>query len=219
VLYDANVQTDWRTKPTDRFILKWIKCRLSARITPKLVSVRWLHPWMVTVGSAFLGVLAGLMFALGWAFPAALTAAFSQVLDGVDGQLARITGRESRAGAFMDSIVDRYTDGALVIGLVAYLARSWVFDSLWPLLSLGAVAFIGSGLISYSSARAESLGIDLGKPTLASKGTRVMVIVLSGFLTPVWQSAPVIALFYLALHSNMVIVARLLRAFQQNKGR
>lgn len=211
VVNETSARRDWRTKPTDRFILKWIKCQLSARITPKLVTVSWLCPWMVTVGSAGLGVLAGLLFALGWAFLAGVTAAFSQILDGVDGQLARLTGRESRAGAFMDSVVDRYADGALVIGLVVYLARAPIFGEIWELLVLGAFAFIGSGLISYSSARAESLGIDLGRPTLASKGTRVTVIVLSGLLTPLWPSTPVIALFYLALHSNVVVLKRLLR--------
>jgi phosphatidylglycerophosphate synthase len=217
VLHETSSERDWRTKPTDRFILKWIKCHLSARITPKLVAVSWLRPWMVTMVSAGLGMLAGLLFALGWGFLAGLTAASSQILDGVDGQLARLTGRVSRAGAFMDSVVDRYTDGALVIGLVVYLARVPAFDKLWALLALGTFALIGSNLISYSSARAESLGIVLGKPTLASKGTRVSVIALSGLLTPLWQATPVIALSYLALHSNMVVLERLLRAFLAEK--
>ncbi len=208
---------DWKTKPTDRFILKWIKCRLSARIAPRLASVSRIHPWMVTLASAVLGISAGLIFALGLAPLAGLMAASSQILDGVDGQLARLTGRESRAGAFLDSVVDRYTDGALVIGLVVYLARSEVVGSLWGLLLVGAFAMIGSGLISYSSARAESLGIDLGKPSLASKGTRVSVIALSGLLTPLWQVAPLMALFYLALHSNVVILKRLLCAFRQTE--
>jgi CDP-diacylglycerol---glycerol-3-phosphate 3-phosphatidyltransferase len=216
-MHETRSPGDWRTKPTDRFILKWIKCRLSARITPRLVSVNRLAPWMVTLSSAFLGVLAGLMFASGWAPLAGLTAAFSQILDGVDGQFARLTGRASRAGAFLDSVVDRYTDGALVLGLVVYLAKSQIPGSLWGLLLVGAFAMIGSGLISYSSARAENLGIDLGKPSLASKGTRVSVIALSGLLTPLWQVAPLMALFYLALHSNVVIVKRLLCAFRQTE--
>jgi hypothetical protein len=56
----------WQTKPTDRFVLKWIKCHLSARITPRLVRVKWLRPWMITVSSASLGVLAGVAFAMEW---------------------------------------------------------------------------------------------------------------------------------------------------------
>jgi CDP-diacylglycerol---glycerol-3-phosphate 3-phosphatidyltransferase len=212
---DTSSQPDWKTKPTDRFVLKWIKCQLSARITPKLVPVNCLRPWMITMVSGGLGVLAGLLFAQGLAFLAGLTAAFSQILDGVDGQLARLTGKESRAGAFMDSVIDRYADGALVIGLVVYLARFPFFGSLWELLVLGTFAIIGSSLISYTSARAESLGIELGKPTLASKGTRVTVIALSGILSPFYHSMPVIVIFYLALHSNLVVVKRLVWTLRQ----
>ena len=218
-MHETSHQPDWRTKPTDRFILKWIKCTLSARITPRLAAVNGLRPWMVTVASAGLGLVAGLLFALGWAFLGGLTAACSQVLDGVDGQLARLTGRESRAGAFMDSVVDRYADGALVIGLVIHVVRAPVLGKPWVFIVLGAFALIGSGLISYSSARAESLGIDLGKPTLASKGTRVSVIALSGLLTPLWPAIPIIALIYLALHSNLVVLKRLIRAFAAEAGR
>lgn len=212
-------QPDWRTKPSDRFILKWIKCQLSARITPRLAHLEWLRPWMITLVSAGLGIVAGFLFALGLGFAAGLTAALSQILDGVDGQFARLTGRASRAGAFMDSIIDRYADGAMVIGLVVYLARSPLFESLWVLLVAGALAVIGSSQISYSSARAESLGIDLGSPTLISKGTRIVTIAIAGLCTPIWQGMPAVALLYLLLHTNVVVVRRLLRAVRLEETR
>src|SRR5208283_438293 len=100
----------WQTKPTDRFVLKWIKINLSAPITPLLVEFRWLKPWMITVASTVIGISSGLTLAVGWGFLAGLLAAAAQILDGVDGQFARFTGRESRAGAFLDSVLDRYTD-------------------------------------------------------------------------------------------------------------
>ena len=212
-------QPDWRTKPSDRFILKWIKCQLSARITPRLAHLEWLRPWMITLVSAGLGIVAGFLFALGLGFAAGLTAALSQILDGVDGQFARLTGRASRAGAFMDSIIDRYADGAMVIGLVVYLARSPLFESLWVLLVAGALAVIGSSQISYSSARAECLGIDLGSPTLISKGTRIVTIAIAGLCTPIWQGMPAVALLYLLLHTNVVVVRRLLRAVRLEETR
>jgi len=101
-------QNEWKTKPSDRFVLKWIKCNLSARITPRLVRVKWLRPWMITVSSASLGVLAGVVFAMGLGWLAGLVGGVSQILDGVDGQFARLTGRQGTAGAFWDSILDRY---------------------------------------------------------------------------------------------------------------
>lgn len=202
----------WKTKPTDRFILKWIKCRLSARITPRLLGVPGLKPWMITLGSSGLGVIAGAVFAFGPAWLASTIASVAQVLDGVDGQFARLTNSQSKAGAFWDSVLDRYADGALVIGLTVWIGRHVQAIPHWLLGVFGFLALVGSSLISYSTARAESLAIDLGKPTLASKGTRVGIVVICGFLTVLSSYAAVVALLYLSLHPNLVIVSRLRRA-------
>lgn len=207
-------ESSWQTKPTDRFVLKWIKTHLSARITPRLLSYEWLRPWMITLFSSGLGVFAGFVFALGGGWLAGCLAACAQVLDGVDGQFARITGRQSKGGAFWDSVLDRYADGAMVIGLIIYLIRLPFSWPAWLILIMGAAALIGSNLVSYSSARAESLGIDLGKPTLAGKGTRSTVMILSAWASLFWPGSPVIALIYLALHPNMAVIARLLRALR-----
>lgn len=202
----------WKTKSTDRFLLKWIKCHLSARITPRLVTVKWLCPWIITVSSASLGVMAGVAFAMGWGWLAGLVGGASQILDGVDGQFARLTGRQSAGGAFWDSVLDRYSDGAMLIGVTLYLVRLPVPFPLWQLVVFGSLALIGTNLISYSDAIAKDLEIELGKPTLASKGTRMTVIVLSGLSSPIWPFMPMVALAYVALHVNIVVVIRLLKA-------
>jgi len=201
----------WQTKPSDRFVLRWIKVHLSARITPRLLTWSPLEPWMITLFSSSLGVLGGTVFALGWGWLAGCIAACAQVLDGVDGQFARMTGKQSKGGAFWDSVLDRYADGAMVIGLIIYLVRLPFPLPMWVLLILGALALIGSNLISYSSARAESLGIDLGKPTLAGKGTRTSVMILSAWGSLIWPELPFVALLYLAFHPNAVVVRRLIR--------
>lgn len=204
----------WKTKPTDRFILRWIKCNLSAAITPRLISYQWLRPWMITVTSALLGVIGGVVYALGGAWLAGIIAGASQVLDGVDGQYARLTGMQSQAGAFSDSVLDRFTDGAMVIGMVLYLVGMTDLMPLWILLILGSLALIGSNGISYSTARAETLDIDLGKPTLASKGTRSTVMILCALGTIFWPALPVAALIYLAVHPNAVIIMRLVTVYR-----
>ncbi len=204
--------SDWKTKPTDRFILKWIKVNLSARITSKLVAIRRLRPWMITLFSTSVGIFAGVVFAAGWGWIAALLAAFAQVMDGVDGQFSRLTGTQSKGGAFLDSVLDRYFDTALTIGMTVYLIRLPVGLPLWLLLAVAFLALAGGSLISYTTARAESLAIPMGKPTLASKGTRTSVIVLCG-LASLWRpSAPLLALVYLAVHTNIVVVKRILLA-------
>ena len=49
-MVDTQMENDsWKTKPTDRFVLKWIKLNLSARITPRLLVWPWLSPWQITL--------------------------------------------------------------------------------------------------------------------------------------------------------------------------
>ncbi len=206
----------WQTKPSDRFVLRWIKVHLSAHVTPWLVRWGWPRPWMITLCAALLGVAAGIVFALGCGWLAGCIAALGQILDGVDGQLARLTQRTSRAGAFWDSVLDRYADGALLIGMLVYQFPRSRFLPGWLFLTLGALALIGSNLVSYTSARAQSLGLDPGKPTLASKGTRTAVMILAAWGTLAWSAAPLLALVYLAIHPNLVVVARLGHALRRS---
>ena len=210
------METDpWKTKPTDRFVLKWIKTHLSARITPNLVSWVWLKPWMITLFSSILGVFAGLIYALGLGWLAGCIAALAQVLDGVDGQFARLKGLQTRGGAFWDSVLDRYADGAMVIGLVTYLIRLPIRIPPGLLIFLGFLAIVGSSLVSYTSARAETLEIDLGKPTFASKGTRFTVMILCAWGSLLWPSLPLIGLLYLVLHPNLAVISRLIMALKE----
>jgi phosphatidylglycerophosphate synthase len=202
----------WQTKPTDRFILRWIKCHLSARITPQLARVPGLAPWMVTVSAAALGVLAGVVFGLGWGFAAGCMAAVAQVLDGVDGQLARLKGMETAWGAFWDSTLDRYADGAMLVGLCTYIGRKIPQIPLAVLIPLGTVALIGCSLISYTTARAENLRLPLGPPTLLSKGTRTTILIVSAWATLLWKGAAFMALLALAALANVVVIQRLRRA-------
>jgi len=207
---------EWQTKPSDRFILKWIKINLSARITPRLIDLQWLRPWMITLFSTTMGVFAGVVFALGCGWIAGFLAAFAQVLDGVDGQFSRLAGMQSRGGAFLDSVLDRYFDTALTIGLVVYLIRIPPGLPLPLLLVMAFLAVSGGSLISYTTARAESLGIPLGKPTLASKGTRTSVIVLCGWASLFWALAPLLGLTYLAVHPNIVVLMRIFIAHEHS---
>jgi phosphatidylglycerophosphate synthase len=188
-------------------VLKWIKCNLSARITPRLLGVSRLRPWMITVCSMALGMAGGFAFAAGQGVLAGLLAGVSQILDGVDGQYARLTGTQSPAGAFLDSVLDRFSDGFLVLGLIIFNVQQG-FPG-WLLFIVGAFAFIGSGLVSYTRARAENLGIDLGNPTLASKGTRVTVMAIAGISSCYFTYMPMVALCYLVLHTNLTVFYRI----------
>jgi len=203
-------------KPTDRFILKWIKRLFSAPISLLLYRIPFVKPAMITVSSMLIGVSAGVVFALGWGWAAALIAGFAQILDGVDGQVCRLRGVVSKPGAFLDSILDRYVDTAFLLGMLVYLIR---LDLNIPyyyyaLAAFGLLAVAGNSLISYGTARAETLGLDIGKPTLASKGTRMAVMIVCALASGFWPSAPIIALVYIALHTNAAVIYRIMKTYR-----
>jgi phosphatidylglycerophosphate synthase len=206
---------DWRNKASDRFVLRWIKRYLSAPVSLLLNRVPGVRPGMVTVAAASAGTAAGFILALGYGWQAGLVAAAGQILDGVDGQLARLKRTSSPGGAFLDSVLDRVADGAMVVGTVIYLTREPLPYAFYlpAVLALGFVALVASNLVSYSGARAGELGLRLpARPTLASKGTRTAVMVLAALATPAWGHAPLIALAYLAVHPTAAVINRLVAA-------
>lgn len=209
----------WKTKPSDRFVLKWIKLRLSAPISAALVRLfPGIRPGAVTLSSASLGIFGGVAFGLGLAWAGGVLAAAAQVLDGVDGQVARLTGRESPKGAFLDSVLDRYVDFSLLFGILVYCLRfsselqigGLVIGPIW-LIFLAGLAAAGSSQVSYTTARAAALGLEFPRPEHAGKGTRTTVIILCGVLSPLWSHLPVVALLYLAFHPNLSVLTAIFR--------
>lgn len=92
-----------------------------------------------------------------------------QIADCADGDLARLTDRSSRSGAFLDSVLDRWTDAALVVGLG--------FSDPVRYGTAAALALIGSFLVSYTRARAQSLGADCPEG-LATRDVRMLILML-----------------------------------------
>ena len=97
--------------------------------------------WVLSTGRFFLG-----------GFLVLLTAS----LDFLDGALARLTDRSTKFGAFLDSTLDRFSDAALFLGLLAYYASQ---GSHYQEIVLIGVALMGSLVTSYTRARAEGLGL------------------------------------------------------------
>ena len=209
----------WKTKPTDRFVLRFIKIYLSAPISKVFVQLLpEIRPNALTYLAVGLGITAGAAFGLGLAWLGGLLAAAAQVLDGVDGQVARLTGKESLEGAFLDSVLDRYMDFALLFGILLHCLRysvdkevgGLVLSSGW-LVVIAGLAAAGSSQISYVTARAGSLQLDYPRPEYAGKGSRATVIVICGVLTPLWVHFPLVALIYLALHPNIAVFISVIR--------
>ena len=205
-----------------RFIKIYLVAPLSARVVQISPKIR---PGVLTLLAACGGVSAGFAFGLGFAWIGGLLAAIAQVMDGMDGQVARLTGTESPEGAFLDSVLDRYMDFALVFGMLLHCLRfsantevgGIVLNPSWLVLGAGLAA-AGSSQVSFATARANSLDLDYRRPEYAGKGSRISVIVVCGLLTPFWVHFPLVALLYLALHPNLAVLVSLIRLHKKDIG-
>ncbi len=84
---------------------------------------------------------------------AAWALAFSGLCDGIDGAVARQTNAVTRGGAVLDSALDRYVEFFVFAGLLVY------FSGQWPQQLLVITALFGGFMVTYSTAKAEALGI------------------------------------------------------------
>jgi phosphatidylglycerophosphate synthase len=123
--------------------------------------VRWLakghiSPNILTVIGVSLNVGCGLLFGLGRFFWAGIALIVANLFDMLDGQVARLSGRVTRFGGFLDSSLDRLSDMVVFVGLMVFYARDLESHSTLNVFLAGA-GLMGSVMVSYASARAESL--------------------------------------------------------------
>src|SRR3979409_611870 len=123
--------------------------------------VRWLahghiNPNILTVIGVAINVGSGLLFGFGQFFWAGIVLIVANLFDMLDGQVARLSGRVTRFGGFLDSSLDRLSDMVVFVGLMVFYARDTAFHSTLNVFLRGA-GLMGSVMVSYASARAESL--------------------------------------------------------------
>lgn len=108
---------------------------------------------------------------VGWAGGLIL---FAGVFDMLDGQVARLGNMKSTFGAMYDSVLDRYSESIMFLGVCYYLvAHHYFLSSLFAFIAL-----IGSMMVSYTRARAEGLGIEC-KGGFMQRPERVVLISIS----------------------------------------
>ncbi|MDD3246916.1 MAG: CDP-alcohol phosphatidyltransferase family protein [Methanosarcina sp.] len=169
-----------------------------------------LSPNTLTLMGFAVSVAAGAAFALGKSFEGGLLILFSGVFDALDGGVARAKGRITPFGGVLDSVCDRYSDGLMFLGIMAGAINGRL--SFTPVLGIdgwlwAGFALIGSFLVSYTRARAESAGCRKLSIGIAERTERMLILALgalSGFLG--W------ALVLIAIFSHITIIQRVLRA-------
>jgi len=161
---------------------------------------------LIGMGSG-VAVAAGRFALGGWLF------LFAGILDTVDGRLARMRKTASQEGAVLDSILDRYVDGAFLVGLAWYYRDTWV---LFPVLA----ALLGTSLVPYVRAKGEGLGVELRggvmqrlERVLFLGGGVALAPVLEALYRPTLENPPhmlaIAGIIFVAVLSNITALTRL----------
>src|SRR3974390_47693 len=182
--------------------------------------VRWLalskiHPNVLTFIGLVINIWAAWLFARAgsaadprvdfrWAGLVILGAA---VFDMVDGRVARATDQVTRFGGFFDSVLDRYSDLALYMGLLVYYASINRFFY----IVLTAIVMTGSVMTSYTRARAEN-SIPKCKVGFLERPERVVLIIIGALFD---RMAPV--LWVIAVLSNLTVIHRMIYTWEETK--
>lgn len=127
-----------------------------------------------------------------------LLSGFCDVFDGV---LARTNNQVSDFGGFFDSLLDRYSDSIIFLGVIL----GGLCDPVW-----GIFALIGSFLVSYSRARAESLGIKMMSIGLMERAERLILLLISTLIAVFWLPALNVGIAILAVLTNFTVLQRVL---------
>jgi CDP-diacylglycerol--glycerol-3-phosphate 3-phosphatidyltransferase len=174
---------------------------------------------MLTVIGLLLSVLTALVVAQGYMLSGGLLVLFAGIFDMFDGAMARVRNAATTFGAFLDSTLDRYSEGIILFGLLFYaLQHPGLQDPLWPapneqtwMIVFIYAAVVGSLMVSYTKARAEGLGIEC-KTGLLARPERVVILAI-GLLT----NTSIWAVALLAVFANLTAVERIIAVWRATR--
>ncbi|MBU2552603.1 MAG: CDP-alcohol phosphatidyltransferase family protein [Proteobacteria bacterium] len=168
--------------------------------------IRWgLSPDHVTAIGLALSVMAGLAYLFS-PVAAGLLALLSGLCDSMDGLLARRLGRAGQRGAFLDSVLDRYGESCLLVGMWVWISRDPGLAT--PAALAAFAALVGSFMISYTRARGEGLNLEYRRGFL-TRDERLVVIVIGSLADPLAPGRVLfLTLILLALGTNLAALHR-----------
>jgi CDP-diacylglycerol--glycerol-3-phosphate 3-phosphatidyltransferase len=180
-------------------------------LTPLIKSLtRWgIHPNSLTLAGFVISCTAAAALITGNLRTGGLLILLGGLCDGIDGNLARAAGKASRVGALFDSAMDRYCELVMFLGIAAY------FIPIKDYFSLAAtfLALCGSIMVSYTRARAESLGFD-SRAGMMQRAERIVFLGFGALIHPVVFK---LSLWLVAILANVTALQRLRNASRQNK--
>jgi len=177
------------------------------RLIVRALALSRIHPNVLTFLGLVINMVAAYVLAVGQFRCGAAVIIGAGLFDMVDGRVARETNRVTRFGGFFDSVLDRYSDLALFMGLLV-----WYSNINRPFyIVLTAIVMTGSVMTSYTRARAENT-IPKCKVGFMERPERVVLIIIGALFDRMAQ-----VLWVLAILSNLTVIHRMIYTWQEAK--
>lgn len=175
------------------------------KLIVKVLALSRISPNALTFIGLLINIYAAVLLAQGRFLSAGLVIIGAGIFDMVDGRVARETNRVTKFGGFFDSVLDRYSDLALLMGLLVYYAN--IGRNLYVVLT--AVVMTASVMISYTRSRAENT-IPLCKVGFLERPERIVLLIIGALFD---RMAPV--LWVIAVLGNITVIHRMIYTYSQ----
>jgi CDP-diacylglycerol---glycerol-3-phosphate 3-phosphatidyltransferase len=191
------------TRTVGRY-LSWPIGKLAA-----IIAATGIPPNVITWSGLVLNLWASVCFAAGKFVAAAGFMILAGLCDLLDGPVARKQNRVSKFGGFLESILDRYADLMLFLGLLVYFVRVNRFS--YAIVT--GVAMAGAVMVSYAKARADSL-VPAENVGFWERPERLVLMIVGGLVNQIG-----LALWILAIGPNITVVHRILHTWSRTEGK
>lgn len=198
IIYHGNIKTMLEK-------IKGIVRDIFRPLTKKITNV---NPNTLTISGLVLSLVSGLLFARREILFAGIFLLASGFFDILDGEVARENNRITRFGGFLDSVCDRFADAAIIIGAMYGGLASIPHFPEW---FIGALAIVGSLMVSYTRARAEAAGAG-ASVGIGERAVRMIIIAAGAFLYMVnWAILLVAIISFITVFQRITYVRKVLK--------
>lgn len=167
----------------------------------RLIAKTRVHPNVLTIIGFTLNIGVAILVAMEYLFIGGFLLIFSGLFDMLDGAVARITGKTSKFGAILDSTLDRFSEAAVLFGLLIYYLYPVSTEAVLLIFAI----LVGSIIISYVRAKAESLGLKC-EVGLFTRPERVILLAIG----LIFNQLLIYILWIMAIGTNLTALWRML---------
>ena len=143
-------------------------------------------PNILTIFGVTINLGSAALFGFGEFFWAGVVLIVANLFDMLDGNVARLSGKVTKYGGFLDSSLDRLSDMAAFLGIIMFYAQDLPQHSLLNVF-LAGTGMIASVMVSYTTARSESMGVKANVGFL-QRPERIVLLIIGGLSTWNWNS-------------------------------